>query len=405
MDLKLIPHYQPIIETASGRIRGYEALARMRDMTGKVVSAGGLFTDPTLAATERRELDRQIRRQALAILPELPDDSFISINISPEWLNHLDSLDHLPTLEMILQSGGRPEQVVIEITELAADLDRLQRLVERYRSAGMRIAIDDFGSGFSQLDRVAALQPDIIKLDMQLLKNGASGGDSTTIVQMIGELGNRLGASLLCEGVETEQELFFALSCNASYLQGYLFERALPNPIPADSKRAMMARLLDHHLDLALESTSRLHWRRERIQAELIALRELLLSRDKQVSLTDYIATPNLLRFYICDRRGRQISPNYENHNGHWLIDNRHLGYNWSWRPYFFQLLGQPEQSRRLVTSSPYLDIHSRQRCLTSALALDDDRILLADLHDVDELLDPAAPYRLNYGQLLSEIA
>lgn len=380
METQLFPHFQPIFETASGKIRGYEALARKHDNEGKVVSAGALFCDKNLALLERRELDRHVRKQAIAAARLLPDDCFISINISPEWLETLESLDYLPTLEMMMAEGVKPEQLIIEITEQAAHIADLTSVVQRYREAGVRVAIDDFGDGFSQLDRVVALKPDIIKLDIKLLRSGAQGGQSTTMVQMIGELGNRLGAELLCEGVETEQEFHFALSCNASYIQGFLFEKAEPEFTAPTKHHDYMMSLLAQHLDLAVETTSRMQWQRDKVKAELLSLRELLLARQGELQLEDYIPTPNLLRFYICDRRGRQNSPNYENHDGSWHIDWRHRGYNWSWRPYFFQLVGEQGNDEMMTTSSPYIDIHSRRQCMTSAVALDSERILLADI-------------------------
>ncbi len=86
MSVKVFPYFQPIVETATGRIAGYEALARMEDEDGNVVSAGGLFSDQTIAVKERIVLDRDVRLQALKQLELLPENTFLSINISPEWL-------------------------------------------------------------------------------------------------------------------------------------------------------------------------------------------------------------------------------------------------------------------------------------------------------------------------------
>ncbi|MGS8556575.1 EAL domain-containing protein, partial [Salmonella enterica subsp. enterica serovar Soahanina] len=73
----------------------------------------------------------------------------------------------LPSLQQVQAHGVDPRRIVFEITELGGDIQRLADVVARYREAGARIAIDDFGAGYSQLDRVLALQPDILKLDMR----------------------------------------------------------------------------------------------------------------------------------------------------------------------------------------------------------------------------------------------
>ncbi|WP_286238214.1 EAL domain-containing protein [Neptuniibacter halophilus] len=382
MNVNVFPYFQPIVETATGRIAGYEALARMQDDEGNVVSAGHLFSDQTLAVSERMELDRSVRMLALEQVSQLPDDTFLSINISPEWMQYLDSEDDIPTLSMIRQLGVDPGRVVVEITELDGDLSIIERVVERYRKHGFRIAIDDFGTGFSQLDRIALLKPDIIKLDMTLLKNASRDSRGSSMVQMLGELASKLGSKVLCEGVEDEQEYYLALSCNAVYVQGFLFSPAVAEMEAPEVTTTTVRNLLSHFRDMAINATSLSHWRAEKVKAELLALREVLRASGSDEDLQHFAAADHLLRFYICDRLGNQTSPNYENSDRGWILNERHRGYNWSWRPYFFELLGSADTENRLVFSEPYQDIHTGQRAQTAVLFIDENRILLADLSD-----------------------
>jgi len=160
--------FQPFIDTATGRIAGVEALGRLRQADGRLQSVGPLFADPRTPGASLRRLDRQIRDNALSRLHEAPEDWFLSLNISPRWINQLRPGQALPSLKQIHSHGVDPQRIVFEITELGGDIQRLAEVVARYREAGARIAIDDFGAGYSQLDRVLALQPDILKLDMRL---------------------------------------------------------------------------------------------------------------------------------------------------------------------------------------------------------------------------------------------
>ena len=374
MSVTVFPYFQPIIETATGRIAGYEALARMEDSAGNVISAGGLFSDQTIDVKERIELDRDVRLKALQQLEKLPDDTYLSINISPEWLQYLDNL---PTLEMIKSLAADSSKIIIEITELDGDLEVIERLVERYREQGFRVAIDDFGTGFSQLDRIALLKPDIIKLDMTLIKSGVTDDRRSSMIQMLGELASKLGSKVLCEGVETEEEYYLALSCNAVYVQGFLFSPATAEMQAPESTVVKVKNLLSHYRDQAIEATSRSHWRAEKIKAEL-----MLRAANDDGDLEHFVAADHLLRFYICDRLGNQISSNYENSEKGWIKDDSHNGYNWSWRPYFFELLGSTDTQNRLVFSEPYQDIHTGLGAQTAVLFIDDSRILLADLRD-----------------------
>lgn len=379
MNDTFVPFFQPIIETATGRIAGYEALARRYDEQGNVMSAGGIFSDQSIPVTERIDIDRNIRLQALDQLTNLPAQTYLSINISPEWLQYLESLDTLPTLEMIKQVAGDCSRVVIEITELDGDIDVIQQLVKRYREAGCKVAVDDFGTGFSQLDRIALLKPDVIKLDMSLLR-GALDSRSSSMVQMLGEMAAKLGSKVVCEGVETEEEYYLALSCNAAYVQGFLFSQAEADFVAPDTHCDKVKELLSHYRDRAIEATSRHHWQAEKVKTELLALREVLKSLNDEDEIEHFVAASHLLRFYICDRQGDQISPNYENSDRGWIKDEKHRGYNWSWRPYFFELLGAFDTQNRIVFSEPYQDIHSGQSAQTAVMVIDEQRVLLADL-------------------------
>ena len=225
---KVFPYYQPIIEVASGRISSYEALARRFDDDGELCSAGGLFNDPQVSNFVKQKLDHQLRCQALANAHLLPDNTRLTLNISPQRISRLAEGSVIPTLQMIQQAGVDPNRVVIELTELSGDIDRLLEVVKRYRKAGLAVAIDDFGAGFSQLDRVIALEPDIIKLDMQLFKQAVQGGIAELVVESLVELSVKSGADIVCEGVETEEQKRLLESLKCDVIQGYLLSRPLP---------------------------------------------------------------------------------------------------------------------------------------------------------------------------------
>ncbi|MBR9884741.1 MAG: EAL domain-containing protein [Oceanospirillales bacterium] len=383
MSDQLFPWFQPIVDVASGRIVGYEALARMRDEDDRVISAAPLLNADKADPALRLERDRALRREALRRFAEHAEpDQTLSINMSPEWIDSLDSFDLLPTLEMIKEAGISPGRVIIEITEVNGDIDRICALAQRYRDAGARIAFDDFGSGFQQLDRIIAFTPDLIKIDMRMFTPGSMSHQKRALLQMMGDLGARLGSKVVFEGVETEDELFLALHCNASYIQGFIFSAAQPEFLPADSFTHQVADLLAMHLDLAIEETARRQWHAEGIHTELLALRELLLASgwEAKGSLDSYRPDPDILRFFICDRQGVQISANWSFVDEQWQSDESVIGSNWSWRPYFYQLVGSSDYQRRLLRSSIYIDIATGRECHTLTLALDEHRVLLVDV-------------------------
>jgi EAL domain-containing protein (putative c-di-GMP-specific phosphodiesterase class I) len=373
--------FQPFIDTATGRIAGVEALGRLRQADGQLTSVGPLFADPRTPSASLRHLDRLIRDNALSRLHEAPQDWFMSLNISPRWISRLRAGQALPSLQQLQQHGVDPRRIVFEITEQGGNVQRLAEVVARYRQAGARIAIDDFGAGYSQLDRVLALQPDILKLDMRLFQAAARGGPSSDVVKALAQMAEKTGCWIIAEGVETEAELNFALECGSRYVQGYLFAKAELEFFPTDAFVPRFARLRERYVQQKLTERARLMVMRQQL-SELMGILQAWAQGQAPLSqLPQLDAFPWLLRFYQCDRHGTQLTPNLEWRNNAWQADSSYVGHNWSWRPYFYHLLAEGWDERRLTLSTTYRDATSNQYCLTAGQFFDNgQRLLLIDI-------------------------
>jgi len=373
--------FQPFIDTATGRIAGIEALGRLRLENGRLQSVGPLFADPKVPATALRRLDRLIRDNALSRLHEVPEDWFLSLNISPRWISRLRAGQPLPSLQQLEQHGITPARIVFEITELGGDGQRLSEVVARYRDAGARIAIDDFGAGYSQLDRVLALQPDILKLDMRLFQAAARGGPSSDVVKALAQMAEKTGCWIIAEGVETEAELNFALECGSRYVQGFLFAQGELDFFATDAFVERFATLRDRYVLQKVGEREQLMTLRKQLSRLMTLLQGWAEGREPVSDLPPLEAFPWLLRFYQCDRHGTQITPNLEWRSGTWQADTKYLGHNWSWRPYFYHLLAEGWHERRLTLSTTYRDATSNQYCLTAGQFFDNgERLLLIDI-------------------------
>ncbi|KPA96949.1 MULTISPECIES: EAL domain-containing protein [Pseudomonas] len=374
--------FQPFIDTATGRIAGVEVLGRLRQANGQLVSVGPLFSDPLTPAADLLDLDRQLRDDALSRLHEAPPEWFLSLNISPRWISLLTPGQALPSLQQLQRHGVDPARIVFEITELDGDSQQLSQVVERYRQAGARIAIDDFGAGYSQLDRVLALQPDILKLDMRLFQAAARGGPSSEVVKALAQMAEKTGCWIIAEGVETEEELNFALECGSRYVQGYLFAKAEQAFFPSDRFVRQFAELRERYVQRKLAERAQLMKLRQQL-GELMGILQAWAQAQAPLSqLPRLDSYPWLLRFYQCDRHGTQLTPNVEWRNQAWQADNSYVGHNWSWRPYFYHLLAEGWDGRRLTLSGTYRDATTNQYCLTAGQFFDDGRRLL--LIDID---------------------
>jgi EAL domain-containing protein (putative c-di-GMP-specific phosphodiesterase class I) len=240
-------HFQPIVSLGRKALIGVEALARATDpSTGKAVPAPALFE---WARAEGRllELDRLCHIQALrafATLPPRDPELLLFLNIEASLLDQYPSLS---ILELVREAEVRPASVVIEINETHILEQRfLADFVERHRSLGFLIAMDDLGSGHSSLQRWPVLKPDIIKLDRGIVDGIADSYFSKELLRSVAALGRHTGALVLAEGVETHSDITACLDLGVDLFQGFFFAR----PAAAGSGN------LDEALHMALACAS-----------------------------------------------------------------------------------------------------------------------------------------------------
>jgi len=213
--------YQPILR-ADGRLFGYEALVRTQEPT--LPHPGALFE-----AAERlgriRDLGRTIRDRVAGSLEALPPAASVFVNLHPHDLTD-DAL-----LDSALTAGAR--KVVLEVTERAAlpDLADVQARVRALRHRGYRIAVDDLGAGYAGLTSFAALEPEVVKLDMSLVRGVDGEPIKQRLIGSMAALCRELGILVVAEGVETEAERGALTGLGCDLLQGFLLGR--PGPLPS----------------------------------------------------------------------------------------------------------------------------------------------------------------------------
>lgn len=217
--------YQPIVDASTGKIIAYEALVRTREAS--VPHPGILFS---IAERLGRvlEVGCAIRAQVAALLGEGRTDRDIFLNLHPGDLLEESLYDDSAPLTFF---AG---QIVLEITERAAleQVPDIAEKIRRLRRLGYRIAIDDLGAGYSGLNYFAMLSPDIVKLDMALIRNLHLDEVKQKIIGSLCSLCRELDIRVVGEGVECVEEATMAASLGCDLLQGFLFARPGP-PFPA----------------------------------------------------------------------------------------------------------------------------------------------------------------------------
>lgn len=224
--------YQPIVSVTSGHVVGVEALARFTaepaqppDRWFTDAAAVGLGTDLELLAVEL----------ALRGAQYLPPGLYVSVNVSPQTLLS----GRLP--QLLDESLWPTSRLVLEITEHESvdDYTELLPFVDAVRARGARVAVDDAGAGYASFRHILRLRPDYIKLDRTLVDGLDHDPAKRALAGAFVTFGQEVGATVVAEGIETEQELQAARALGIQSAQGYHLGR----PAPVDHLRDAVARL------------------------------------------------------------------------------------------------------------------------------------------------------------------
>jgi EAL domain-containing protein (putative c-di-GMP-specific phosphodiesterase class I) len=212
--------FQPIVDIESHTVFAYEALVRgpSNESAGSVLGS--------LPRSQLHAFDRAARMQAIALAASLGLETGLSLNFMPQALETLpDAISS--TIDAARRAGISERRIFLEVTEgeLIRDLAGFSKNINEYRASGMHLAIDDFGAGHSGLNLLADFQPDVIKIDMHLVRNIDSKGPRQAIVRAVIQVCGDLGIDVIAEGVETELEYRWFKRAGVRLFQGYLFGR------------------------------------------------------------------------------------------------------------------------------------------------------------------------------------
>ncbi len=215
--------YQPLVHYAQRRVIGYEALLRSGERT---LPHPGAIMDAAQRLGRLFEVGRAVRHHVGATLAKSPIPQAF-VNLHPEDLCDPDLYDPSAPLSLVAH------KVVLEITERASvdEIDGLQTKISRLRQMGFRLAIDDMGAGYAGLSSIAQLLPEVMKIDMSLVRDVDVDSTRQKLVGAMTKLCGEMDVLVVAEGIETrtERDTLARLGCNV--MQGYLFAKPEP-PFP-----------------------------------------------------------------------------------------------------------------------------------------------------------------------------
>ncbi len=212
--------FQPIVDVDKREVFSYEALIR-----GPAIEPAFQVLN-RVPPNRRYQFDRDSRVAAIGLAAALGLPCRLNLNFLPQGLYvSADSISS--TLDAAVRNHIPVDRIILEVTEgeVIADHANFAEQLNEYRRMGLKVAIDDFGAGYSGLNLLADFQPDQVKIDMHLVRGIERHGPRQAIVRAVAQACSDLGIDVIAEGVETVDEYLWFVDQGVSLFQGYLFAR------------------------------------------------------------------------------------------------------------------------------------------------------------------------------------
>ncbi len=387
--LTLTSHFQPIFSLAHKRPVGYEALLRATNREGNAVSPLAVF-NLLLAEQETVYLDRLCRNLHLRNFLSLSDDTcWLFLNVNP-MVTFKGKRYGAYFAELLSRYQMPAHRVVIEILEESIqDEALLGNAVSYYKELGCLIAIDDFGAGHSNFDRIWSLSPQIVKLDRSIIVQAANNHHVRRVLPNLINLIHESGSLSLMEGVETEQEALIAMDSGIDFIQGYYFSKPVHPALRRSQNLTHIPALYEKFRQFTADETKRYHAKlQDYVAAFKNSVRLIERGLDIRDACADFINQPCARRCYLLNHTGSQLGGNITA-TGHNPADNdpRFLptadtrDANWSRRHYFRRAMSNQGE---VQISRPYLSITGANMCVTLSVQIVVDHEIQVFCSDID---------------------
>ena len=256
---QIFVEFQPVVSVNTRRVVGVEALSRGK-FQGETVSPYHLF-EYAKELGKTAELDGRCRVHALEAFSAAPAAPMLFLNFEAETLNEFET-EGERLLEMTEHYKIPHENIVIEINEkYVNDNNSLLRFVEFYRSYGFLIALDDVGAGYSNLNRITVVRPDVVKVDRTLVKDIDKNSYCKEVFKSIIRLSKKIGAFTVAEGAETVEEVVTCMLCGVDFFQGFYFAKPL-------SLKELVLLNLDNKMEVAAQGLKKMVRQKQEIELD-----------------------------------------------------------------------------------------------------------------------------------------
>jgi len=232
-DLPAITYAQPIMGLKDGTPKALEILTRFDGGNGAMRTVGDLLVDVSLPPESRVQLDLLCLGAVFGALGRNPiTNQLVFVNLHPLTMEHPGFWNQIEP--WLWNLSIPPHRIVFEITEsfVRHDLEQMEFFARRLRNLGLRIAVDDLGSGTASLAHMSRLTPDFFKVDKSLVRDVHRRPYQAALLNALSKFAERMGVGYIAEGIETKAELQAVIDADVPWGQGYIFGEPRPLVFP-----------------------------------------------------------------------------------------------------------------------------------------------------------------------------
>lgn len=368
--------YEPILGAATFQVEGYMVHGRFRGE-----SLTPFFYDDDVPLEYQLDIAQRMEQLAAAQLRDAKP--FVTFRCRSEWILEEGGEAFLAPLRELNFPLHRI-YVTLQGTDLV-DVPRLSRVIQYYRSYGLKIALDFAES--TSIEDIMTLAPELLLVDLgTMIEKKTLSVTYPNMLQTMEYIASKLGAPLLYKSIDHIGQLRYAWQHGGRYYMGGLLGSEDEIPQREIKGMGVLAQEVPSfflHDQKRLNRLYELEFELHRRIGELVQSGKW--SRDKKDEWIQFIA-PKLeevfVRYYITDKTGFQTSANVYCANGEWRVDNTYRGYNWSFRPYFIQTMAAMDVRGRGYLSGDYRDFSSNEVTRTFSYPLPDGMFLFGDISE-----------------------
>lgn len=378
----VITVFQPVVSLKEMRIIGFEALSRgICSDTGAVINPLDLF-DMARAEKCELDLDRLCRRTAMKSFKAIPDHDkyLLFLNLDTSVLDNVDPTTAAYTKDLTDSFGLKYSSISLEIVESKVENSQnLIHFIDNYRKLGFYVSLDDFGAMHSNMDRIILSKPDIIKIDMELIRNIHNNYYQQSIITSIIDIARKTGALTLAEGLENMDDIMKSYELGIDLYQGFFLHRPCAD---ITSSIAFIQDKIDYTVQFVKNRLQENVTHRKNKYTGFENLTNLLIKESVNRSVENFYKAmkanisfyPEIERIFILDNEGIQAMPSivngkhkseksksfnmfHENHSDHSLKDYFYYLKKLNTNKYFTDTFISTSSGNILRTMSCNIDI------------------------------------------------